>query len=159
MAFLRTLRSVGQSLTSQTRMAATAEMLLPAAAMGQLRHMSGSKLFVGGLAWETDEMTLKDAFSSFGEVAEAKVIVDRVTGRSRGFGFVSFLSDDAAQNALAGMDGKFLGGRTIRVDFATQREPGFTRTGGNRRFGGGYRDNMPGEGDGGGSGSSYSSQY
>lgn len=156
MALVRALRSLGAraGLTAAPQsllLTGPAQSLLPAAAaaIGQVRHMSGSKLFVGGLAWEMDEVTLREAFSSFGLVEEAKVVTDRVTGRSRGFGFVQFQSPEDAENALAGMDGKFLGGRTIRVDYATQREPGAPRTGG-RRFGGpgGGRYNQGGGGGG-----------
>lgn len=80
----------------------------------------GNKVFVGGLAWATDDARLGDAFSQYGEIVEAKVIVDRETGRSRGFGFVSFASDEAADAALA-MNGQELDGRTIRVDRANSR--------------------------------------
>ncbi len=77
----------------------------------------GNKLFVGGLPWATDSEALRDAFEAHGEVAEAKVITDRDTGRSRGFGFVTFVNDADAEKARS-MDGSDLGGRTIRVDFA-----------------------------------------
>eukprot|EP00249_Psilotum_nudum_P009493 c21970_g1_i1 orf=210-1124(+) len=85
------------------------------------RGIVTSKLFVGGLAYATDERSLREAFSSHGAVMEAKVIVDRDTGRSRGFGFVSFSSDDEAQKALQNMDGQLLDGRVIRVNYATNR--------------------------------------
>jgi RNA recognition motif-containing protein len=80
----------------------------------------GNKVFVGGLAWATDDMRLNDAFAQYGDITEAKVIVDRETGRSRGFGFVTFASDEAADAAL-GMNGQELDGRTIRVDRANSR--------------------------------------
>ena len=76
-----------------------------------------NKLFVGGLPWSTDDDALNAAFAEYGEVVEAKVVVDRETGRSRGFGFVTFASDEAAEKAIA-LDGTELGGRTIRVDHA-----------------------------------------
>ncbi|CAN8268649.1 unnamed protein product [Cochlearia groenlandica] len=88
--------------------------------LGSLRYMS-TKLFVGGLSWGTDEQSLKQAFSNFGNVTEATVIADRETGRSRGFGFVSFDSDDSANSAVAEMDGKELNGRNIRVNIANER--------------------------------------
>ncbi len=79
-----------------------------------------NKIFVGGLAWATDDHGLKAAFESFGTVTEAKVITDRMTGRSRGFGFVTFDSADAATEALT-FDGQMLDGRTVRVDKANRR--------------------------------------
>jgi cold-inducible RNA-binding protein len=79
-----------------------------------------NKIFVGGLAWATDDHGLKAAFESFGAVTEAKVITDRMTGRSRGFGFVTFETADAASEALS-FDGQMLDGRTVRVDKANRR--------------------------------------
>lgn len=80
-----------------------------------------NKIFVGGLSWDTDDTSLKNAFAAFGTVAEAKVITDRMTGRSRGFGFVTFDSGDAVSEALT-FDGQMLDGRTVRVDRATRRD-------------------------------------
>ena len=82
----------------------------------------GRKLFVGGLSWSTTQDTLREAFESFGEVVEAKVITDRETGRSRGFGFVTFREDAAAGAAMAKLDGTELDGRAIRVSEAHERE-------------------------------------
>jgi len=79
------------------------------------------KLFVGGLSWDTTDEGLKQAFDRFGEIAEAKVILDRDTGRSRGFGFVTFNEPDAAQSAIGEMDGSELDGRRIKVDSAQDR--------------------------------------
>lgn len=93
-----------------------------------------SKLFVGGLAWASDDARLGEAFSQFGEITEAKVITDRETGRSRGFGFVTFTTPDAADAALS-MNGQDLDGRTIRVDKANSR-PGGGGGGGGGGFGG-----------------------
>ena len=97
------------------------------------------KLFVGGLAWATDDAGLAEAFRQFGEIAEAKVITDRDTGRSRGFGFVSFEVVGAAQQALEGMNGRELDGRTLRVDLATEQAPRRERS-----SGGGYGDRRGG---------------
>ncbi|RLN04921.1 glycine-rich RNA-binding protein 2, mitochondrial-like [Panicum miliaceum] len=69
-------------------------------------RLMSTKLFVGGLSWGTDEQTLKQAFSSFGEVTEARIITDRETGRSRGFGFVNFSNSDDAKAAVSQMDGQ-----------------------------------------------------
>ena len=91
----------------------------------------GKKLFVGGLSWNTNEDSLREGFERFGNVEEAKVITDRETGRSRGFGFVTFDSDEAANTAITEMDGKEFDGRSIKVNEAQERAP---RGGG----GGGY---------------------
>jgi cold-inducible RNA-binding protein len=80
------------------------------------------KLFVGGLPFSTTDDELADAFSQFGTVASAKVITDRDTGRSKGFGFVEFESDEEGKAAEAGMNGKELGGRTVTVNEARPRE-------------------------------------
>ncbi|MFS7988356.1 putative RNA recognition motif domain, nucleotide-binding alpha-beta plait domain superfamily [Helianthus anomalus] len=108
-----------------------------------IRSMSSAKLFVGGLSYGTDEMGLRQAFQEYGEVIEAKVITDRDSGRSRGFGFVSYTSADAANTALQDMDGKDLHGRRIRVSFAQERpRPSFGGGGyggaGGYSAGGGY---------------------
>jgi len=94
------------------------------------------KLFVGSLSWDTNDEGLRTAFSAHGEISEAVVITDRDTGRSRGFGFVTFDDDEAADKAVAALNGTELDGRTIRVDVAQakQRSGG----GGGGRDGGGY---------------------
>ena len=74
------------------------------------------KLFVGSLSWNTTDEGLRRAFEKFGEVLEAKVIKDRETDRSRGFGFVSFANPKDAMDAMAAMDGQELDGRTIKVN-------------------------------------------
>jgi len=82
--------------------------------------MDENKVFVGGLSWDTDSTGLKTAFAGAGDVIEAKVVQDRETGRSRGFGFVTFQSSAAVEKAIA-MSGTELDGRTIRVDRAAAR--------------------------------------
>lgn len=94
-----------------------------------------NKIFVGGLAWATTSEGLEEAFSSFGSITESKVITDRETGRSRGFGFVTFDSPESAQSAVDEMNGTELDGRNIRVDIAKERAP----RGGGGGGGGGYR--------------------
>ena len=79
------------------------------------------KLFVGGLSWETTDSDLKNAFAPFGEVTEAKVITERGTGRSRGFGFVTFARDEDAKTAISKMHGTNLDGRTITVNQAQEK--------------------------------------
>lgn len=81
------------------------------------------KLFVGGLSFRTDEEGLRSAFSSHGDVTDVRIITDRETGRSRGFGFVTYLSESDADTALSKMDGHILDGRVIRVDRASSRTP------------------------------------
>jgi len=80
------------------------------------------KLFVGGLPFSTTDDELSEVFSAFGTVASAKVITDRDTGRSKGFGFVEFESDDEGKAAEAGMNGKEIGGRSVTVNEARPRE-------------------------------------
>ena len=80
------------------------------------------KLFVGGLPWATDDQGLAAEFAHFGKVREAKVVTDRETGRSRGFGFVSFDDDTAADEAIRQMNGATIGGRTVNVNEARERE-------------------------------------
>lgn len=93
------------------------------------------KLFVGGLPFASTDDDLAQAFAEFGTVASAKVITDRETGRSKGFGFVEFENDDEGKAAEAGMNGKELGGRTVTVNEARPREerPRRDFNGGNRR--------------------------
>ncbi len=79
------------------------------------------KLFVGGLSWNTTNSELQQAFEAYGTVVDAKVITDRETGRSRGFGFVTYEDDQSATDAIEKLDGSTLDGRTIRVDRANDR--------------------------------------
>ena len=81
------------------------------------------KLFVGGLSWDTTDASLRKAFALYGEITEAKVISDRDTGRSRGFGFVTFARDEDAKNAISKMNGASLDGRTITVNEAQEKGP------------------------------------
>ncbi|MCD4748249.1 MAG: RNA-binding protein [Thermoanaerobaculales bacterium] len=79
------------------------------------------KLFVGNLSWNVDDNGLRDAFVPFGEVTEAKVITDRNTGRSRGFGFVTFEGDEDAEKAIEALNDTDLDGRTIKVNVALEK--------------------------------------
>src|SRR5579862_9185786 len=97
----------------------------------------GKKLFVGGLSWDTDDQGLRAAFAQFGEIVEAKVVTDRDTGRSRGFGFVSYTDEAAAESARNKMNGQTLDGRAIKVDVANERPAGGGGGGGSGGFGGG----------------------
>jgi len=87
---------------------------------------------VGGLSWDTRDDGLRQAFETYGEVEEAKVVMDRDTGRSRGFGFVTFREANSARTARTEMDGATLDGRTIRVDEAHDRGRGGGGGGGGR---------------------------
>ena len=91
------------------------------------------KLFVGGLAWATDSNGLRAAFEQYGKVTDAVVVQDRETGRSRGFGFVTFEKDEEGRAALQAMNGATLDGRKIRCDEAQANE----RAGGGGSGGGG----------------------
>ena len=93
------------------------------------------KLFVGNLPFELTDFELEDLFKEYGEIASAKVIVDRRTGRSRGFGFVEMNTEDSAQQADEALNGVEIKGRPINVSFARKQAEG-ERTGG-RGFGGG----------------------
>jgi RNA recognition motif-containing protein len=95
------------------------------------------KLFVGSLSWNISDTELSDAFSRFGTVVEAKVITDRESGRSRGFGFVSFEDDAAADEAVSAMNGTTLDGREINVNEAQDKPRDNNRSGGGGGRGGG----------------------
>lgn len=90
-----------------------------------------NRLFIGGLSWDTTKEGLKEAFSKFGEVTDAHVVTDRDTGKSRGFGFISFAAPDQAEEAIEEMHDSELDGRRIRVAVAEERQ--------NRGGGGGDR--------------------
>ncbi|XP_078397516.1 uncharacterized protein LOC144680423 [Cetorhinus maximus] len=110
------------------------------------------KLFVGGLNFETDEQSLEEVFSKYGQISEVRVIKDRDTMTSRGFGFITFENPEDARDALQAMNGKSIDGRQIRVDHAEKKSGGGGGYGGGR--GGGY-----GRGRGGGGGGYGSRQY
>ncbi|KAH8792722.1 RNA recognition domain-containing protein [Hyaloscypha finlandica] len=110
-----------------------------------------SKLFIGGLAWHTDENALRQKFEEFGAVEEAVVVKDRDTGRSRGFGFVRYTQEADAEAAITAMNNIEFDGRTIRVDKASERGSGGGGGGfGGGRGGGGYGGGRGGGGYGGG---------
>jgi RNA recognition motif-containing protein len=127
----------------------------------------GNKLYVGNLAYSVRDESLHQAFSQFGAVTSAKVMMDRETGRSKGFGFVEMGSDAEAQAAINGMNGQALEGRAIVVNEARPREErpgGFGGGGGGRGGfggggGGGGRGGYGGGGGGGGFGGGGRSPY
>ncbi|XP_056132051.1 cold-inducible RNA-binding protein B-like [Lampris incognitus] len=116
------------------------------------------KLFVGGLCFDTDEISLEESFSKYGNIAKVDVVRDRETRKSRGFGFVTFENPQDAKDAMAAMNGKSIDGRQIRVDeagkpggrsssyrgFSGSRGGGYTR-GGRGRGNGGFYDRSYGD--------------
>jgi RNA recognition motif-containing protein len=112
----------------------------------------GNKLYVGNLAYSVRDEDLQQAFAQFGTVSSAKVMMDRDTGRSKGFGFVEMGSDAEAQSAINGMNGQALDGRALVVNEARPREerPGGFGGGGGRSGGGGFGGGGGGYGGGGG---------
>ena len=109
----------------------------------------GNKLYVGNLPYSVRDEDLQQSFGQFGAVTSAKVMMERDTGRSKGFGFVEMASDAEAQAAINGMNGQPLGGRSVVVNEARPMEARPPRTGG---FGGGDRSGGGGYGGGGGGG-------
>ncbi len=115
-----------------------------------MSNKMGKKLYVGSLSYDTTDESLKEAFSRAGTVESANVITDKMSGRSRGFGFVEMATDEEAQKAIETLNGQEVDGRKVTVNEArpmTDRPPrrpgggggGFSR-GGGRGFGGGGRD-------------------
>ncbi len=99
-----------------------------------------NKLFVGNLSFKTTENDLQDAFAAHGTVLEANLMMDRATGRPRGFGFVTMSTPEEAQKAIEALNGKQLAGRALTVNIARPREerpPGGGGGGGRREFRGG----------------------
>ena len=109
----------------------------------------GNKLYVGNLPYTVRDGDLEQSFGEFGSVTSAKVMMERDTGRSKGFGFVEMGSDAEAQAAIEGMNGQSLGGRSITVNEARPMEPRPPRSGGGG-YGGGDRSGGGGYGGGGG---------
>ena len=110
--------------------------------------MSNNKLFVGNLSFNTTENDLQDTFAAHGNVLEANLMMDRESGRPRGFGFVTMGTADEAAAAMAALNGKTIDGRALTVNVAKPREER-TGGGGGGGFGGGRRDNGGGGGGGG----------
>ncbi len=106
----------------------------------------GNKLYVGNLPYSYSDSDMQQAFSQYGTVSSAKVMMERDTGRSKGFGFVEMGSDAEAQAAIKGMNGQSIGGRGLVVNEARPMEPRAPRSGGG---GGGYGGGGSGGGGGG----------
>ena len=112
----------------------------------------GNKLYVGNLPYSVRDEDLQQSFGQFGAVTSAKVMMERDTGRSKGFGFVEMGSDAEAQAAITGMNGQPLGGRSVVVNEARPMEARPPRTGGFGGGGGGYGGGAGGGGGGYGGG-------
>lgn len=108
-----------------------------------------SKLFVGGLSWDTTDDSLRAFFSQVGTVVSSQVIMDKFTGKSKGFGFVEMSSDQEAQEAMQKLNGQSLDGRNVAVNEAKPQVPRENRFGGG---GGGYSGGRGGQGGGYGGG-------
>jgi RNA recognition motif-containing protein len=111
-------------------------------------------IFVGSLPFSLEEADLRELFEAYGEVSTVKLISDRETGRSKGFGFVEMPDDEAAQKAITGLNGADVKGRSIAVSQAEEKKPNDRRSGGggygsNRGGGGGYGGGNRGGGGGG----------
>ncbi len=119
----------------------------------------GSKLYVGNLPYSVQDSDLQQSFGQFGSVSSAKVMMDRETGRSKGFGFVEMGSDAEAQAAISGMNGQPLGGRAIVVNEARPMEARPPRSGGFGGGGGGDGGGGAGGGGGGGRDGGFRSPY
>jgi len=96
-----------------------------------------NKIFVGNLSFDTTENDLQDAFAAHGTVTETNLLMDRETGRPRGFGFITMNSPEEAQKAIAALNGSQLGGRALTVNVAKPREERAPGSGGRREYGGG----------------------
>ena len=128
-----------------------------------------TKIYVGNLPWRATDAQLTEIFSTHGEVVEARIITDRETGRSRGFGFVTMASNDSAQNAIRALNGHSIEGRAIVVNEAREQQGaggggggGFRRSNGGGYGGGGgggYGGGGGGYGGGGGGGQRRPRQY
>jgi len=117
-----------------------------------VKHHMSNKLFVGNLSFNVTENDLNDAFAAFGTVTETNLMMDRTTGRPRGFGFVTMASPAEAEKAIEAMNGKELDGRALTVNVARPREdrPAGGGGGGRRREFGGSGGGYGGGGGGGG---------
>jgi len=111
-------------------------------ALSTANHQMSTKLFVGNLSFNTTENDLQEAFAAHGTVTETNLMMDRMTGRSRGFAFVTYATPEEAQKAIAAMNGQQLDGRALTVNIARPKEE--------RPAGGGGRDRGPRRDFGGG---------
>ncbi|MED6130603.1 hypothetical protein PIB30_002195 [Stylosanthes scabra] len=151
MAFLR---RAGNILSQATTRKIASDFCSINSVFRSVRRMSNapsSKLFIGGVSYSTDEQSLREVFGKYGDVVDARIIVDRDSGRSRGFGFITYSSVEEASSAIQALDGQDLHGRRVKVNFASERPRGFQGGG----FGGSF-NNAP---YGAGAGSGYQGGY
>jgi len=123
----------------------------------KLRRVQGNvmkSLFVGNMNFQTSEADLRTLFEPFGQITRVHMAMDRETGRARGFAFIEMPNDEEAAKAIAGLDGKELGGRNLKVNEARPKGEGGAPRGGQRSYGGpgGDRGSGGGRGPGGGGG-------
>src|SRR5580704_1175144 len=114
--------------------------------------LMAKKLYVGNLSYDTNDSDLQQMFAAYGSVQSAQIVMDRDTGRSKGFGFVEMSSDQEAQAAITGLNGKEFNGRALTVNEARPREDrggGRSGGGGGRGYGGGGGGGRSGGGRGG----------
>lgn len=109
-------------------------------------------IFVGSLPFSLGEADLKQLFEAYGEVNSVKIIIDRESGRSKGFGFIEMADDEAAQQAISGLNGSEVKGRSIAVSQAEEKKPGGDRRSSGGGYGGGNRGGGYGGGNRGGGG-------
>jgi RNA recognition motif-containing protein len=109
----------------------------------------GNRLYVGNLSFGSSEQSLRDAFAPHGEVVDVHLVSDRMTGQSRGFGFVTMGSREQAEGAIQAMNGADLDGRSLKVNEAEERSGGGGGGGGGARRGGGGGGGRSGGGGGG----------
>ncbi|KAB2609458.1 glycine-rich RNA-binding protein 4 [Pyrus ussuriensis x Pyrus communis] len=152
MAFLSKIGSIlRQTANKQIRSEVSPFKLSIHQAIRCMSSMGSSKLFIGGVSYQTDDQSLREAFQKYGEVVDARIIMDRESGRSRGFGFVTFTSNEEAASALEALDGQELHGRRVRVNYATERpRPSYNNYGDGQNSyapGGGFSNYAPGGGD------------
>src|SRR3984957_4583243 len=116
------------------------EQSVESSGLSDRKHHMSNKLFVGNLSFDITENDLQDAFAAHGTVTETNLMMDRMTNRPRGFGFVTMSTAEEAQKAIDALNGKELGGRALTVNVAKPREeraPGGSGGGGRREYGGG----------------------
>ena len=112
---------------------------MESAGLSDSKHHMSNKLFVGNLSFDTTQNDLQDAFAAHGTVMETNLMMDRETGRPRGFGFITMSSAEEAEKAIAALNGSQLGGRALTVNVAKPREERAPRSGGRREYGGAGR--------------------
>ncbi|CAI9097671.1 OLC1v1034141C1 [Oldenlandia corymbosa var. corymbosa] len=121
-AFVRLSKQLASQLSQPRYTASVFQSSSSSPAVFISRRGIATKLFVGGLSFYTTDKVLSEAFSQYGQVVNAEIPKDRVTGRSKGFGFVTYASEDEAENAIKELDGKPLNGRVIFIDYAKPRK-------------------------------------